>query len=81
MVQVCEEAEEGADAMPLLRVVVLDGVYNHARAMFRGLRRRLPAAHVPPHVALHPTTLSVYHRATQSYASASGERSPHPCLR
>ncbi|EOD29857.1 hypothetical protein EMIHUDRAFT_468479, partial [Emiliania huxleyi CCMP1516] len=66
------EAEGEAEASrPLMRVVVLDGVYNHARSMFRALRRRLPPAHVPPHVALHPTSLSVYQRAAKRYASAS----------
>jgi DTW domain-containing protein YfiP len=50
-------------ARPTVRVLVLDGVYAHARAMFRALRRRLAPALLPPHVALHPTTLSVYHRA------------------
>ena len=35
------EAEGEAEASrPLMRVVVLDGVYNHARSMFRALRRR-----------------------------------------
>lgn len=60
--------------LPLLRVLLLDGVYNHARGMLRALHRRLPASHVPPHVALHPTTLSVYHRAAgKSYAASSAE--------
>ena len=56
---------------PLLRVIVLDGVYAHARSMFRHIRKELPAEHVPRHVALHPNTLSVYHRAQQSYARDS----------
>jgi DTW domain-containing protein YfiP len=60
-----------APTLPLLRVVVLDGVYNDARALLRTIRRRLPAAHVPPHVALHPDTLSVYHRS-KSYSVTSG---------
>mmetsp|Transcript_33034 Transcript_33034/g.106852 ORF Transcript_33034/g.106852 Transcript_33034/m.106852 type:complete len:214 (-) Transcript_33034:166-807(-) len=63
-----------AGDLPMLRVVLLDGVYNDARALLRTLRRRLPAAHVPPHVALHPDTLSIYHRASgKSYAAASAE--------
>ena len=57
---------------PVLRVLVLDGVYNHARLMARTLRRRLPAAIIPREVALHPTTLSVYHRAQKSYGASSG---------
>lgn len=57
--------------LPLLRVVVLDGVYPQARNMFRAMRTRLPPSHVPPHVALHPRTLSVYHRATKNFGRAS----------
>lgn len=57
--------------VPLLRVVVLDGVYRHARNMYKALRTRLTPAHVPPHVALHPKTLSVYHRATKNFGAAS----------
>lgn len=60
-----------APTAPLLRVLVLDGVYGHARSMFRHMRKELPRAHMPQHVALHPSTLSVYHRAQQSYARDS----------
>ena len=64
------DVEPAADGgWPLLRVVVLDGVYAHARGMFRSLRKRSP--NCPPHVALHPSTLSVYHRATKGYARDS----------
>ena len=60
--------------LPLLRVVVLDGVYNDARTMFRHFCKRLQPAQQVRHVALHPKTLSVYHRAKGNYgkASASG---------
>ena len=57
--------------LPTLRVVVLDGVYSHARLMFRTMKRRFPPEMMPPHVALHPTTVSVYHRAQKNYAQAS----------
>jgi DTW domain-containing protein YfiP/broad specificity phosphatase PhoE len=60
-----------SSALPVLRVVGLDGVYNHARNMFSAMKKRL--TNNPPFVALHPTTLSVYHRATQNYASASAK--------
>lgn len=63
--------EHSDERRPLLRVVVLDGTYANARSMFRHVRKELPAAHVPLHVALHPSTLSVYHRAQQSYARDS----------
>jgi DTW domain-containing protein YfiP len=67
-----EEAETttARGDLPWLRVVVLDGVYRHARTMFRHLAK-LRAGRPPPHVALHPTTLSVYSRAQHGYAAAS----------
>ena len=57
---------------PTLRVLVLDGVYRDARAMFRAVRKRAEAqGRVPtPHVALHPSTLSVYHRAQHGYGDS-----------
>ena len=62
-------------SLPTLRVVVLDGVYNHASSMFRALTdpTRLPPSVIPPAVALHPKTLSVYHRATKGYGSSSAK--------
>ena len=61
---------DASGARPLLRVVVLDAVYRHARTMFRHLQRTRCS---PPlqHVALHPKTLSVYSRAQHGYAQAS----------
>ena len=55
---------------PVLRVVVLDAVYRHARTMFRHLSKLQGDAPVR-HVALHPKTLSVYSRAQHGYAQAS----------
>ena len=70
-------AAAGAATWPLMRVVVLDAVYRHARTMFRHLlRSREPAAsgrRPCQHVALHPTTLSVYSRAQHGYAQASAQ--------
>ena len=59
--------------LPTLRVVVLDGVYSQARSMFKTIKKRFIAdsVPVPPHVALHPKTLSVYHRAQKNYAQSS----------
>jgi len=61
--------------LPTLRVIVLDGVYSQARSMFKTIKRRFPTSSVPipvpPHVALHPKTLSVYHRALKNYAQSS----------
>jgi len=67
--------DDGLDR-PLLRVLVLDGVYKDARHMFRKLRKRATAAGRAPtqHVALHPSTVSVYHRAAHGYAQASASR-------
>ena len=55
---------------PLLRIVVIDAVYNRARRMFNRLRQ-LHADRPIPNVALHPTTLSVYHRAQANYRDAA----------
>ena len=58
---------------PVLRVVVLDAVYRHARTMFRHIVKQRADANKQPlqHVALHPKTLSVYSRAQHGYAQAS----------
>ncbi len=64
-----------------LRVIVLDGVYSQARAMFRAIKRRFPQSIVPPYIALHPDTLSVYHRAQKNYSQSSAitvEKSSDP---
>ena len=56
----------------MLRVVVLDAVYRHARTMFRHLNKMVTSPSQPlQHVALHPKTLSVYSRAQNGYAQAS----------
>lgn len=70
----CSAALSAASAsLPLLRVVVLDAVYRSARMMFRHLCKLRQQQDLPPlqHVALHPTTLSVYSRAQHGYAEAS----------
>ena len=71
-----EEANDDACASVstrrLVRVVVLDGVYTHARLMFRTLTAALAADGVRiAHVALHPHSLSLYHRAQKRYSTAS----------
>lgn len=64
------EVSAAAAAAPL-RVVVLDGTYNQASHMLKAMRKRLPAELMPPAVALHPTTVSVFHRARNGYGAAS----------
>ena len=68
-----ENDQNDVSNLPTLRVVVLDGVYSQARSMFKTIKRRFAAGSVPipPHVALHPKTLSVYHRAQKNYAQSS----------
>lgn len=59
---------------PVLRVVVLDGVFSHARTMFKTMRQRLSDRNLfPKFVALHPDTLSIYHRAQKNYGNASAQ--------
>ena len=64
-----DDDDDVGDRTPMLRVVVLDGVYSHARTMFKTMRQRLSS--FPKFVALHPDTVSVYHRAQKSYGAAS----------
>ena len=67
------EAVSDIAELPVLRVVVLDGVYSQARSMFKTVKKRFVASglQIPHHVALHPKTLSVYHRAQKNYAQSS----------
>mmetsp|Transcript_18341 Transcript_18341/g.39955 ORF Transcript_18341/g.39955 Transcript_18341/m.39955 type:complete len:322 (+) Transcript_18341:50-1015(+) len=67
------EAVSDIAKLPTLRVVVLDGVYSQARSMFKTIKKRFAASglQIPHHVALHPKTLSVYHRAQKNYAQSS----------
>ena len=57
-------------SLPLLQVIVLDGTYTQARNMFTSLRKRWGIEHMPPAVALDPTSTSVFHRAQKSYGKA-----------
>lgn len=63
------DAPASLSLLPTLRVIVLDGVYSNARNMFKTMRKKLTC--FPPFVALHPETLSVYHRALKSYGASS----------
>ena len=62
------EVEEG---LPILRVIVLDGVYAHARNMYKTMKKQILKQQPLKTVALHPDTVSVYHRAQKSYAASS----------
>ena len=54
---------------PLLRVIALDGTYSNAKHMHKTLRKRL-GDHAPQHVALHPTTMSIFRRAQKHYGAS-----------
>ena len=56
---------------PYLRVVILDGSYNHANNMHKCMTKRLPLNLMPLSVALHPTTKSIFHRSLKSYSKNS----------
>ena len=62
-----------ASCRPVMKVVVLDAVYRHARTMFRQLVRTRRGGAPLQHVALHPKTLSVYSRAQHGYAQSSAQ--------
>lgn len=69
---VSSSTSNSSTQLPVLRVVVLDGVYSHARLMFRTMKRRF-TTFMPPHIALHPRTVSIYHRAQKNYHVANYE--------
>ncbi|GMH69929.1 hypothetical protein TrLO_g14437 [Triparma laevis f. longispina] len=69
-----KQKSSSPQTQPLLRVVVLDGVYQHARHMFKYLKTHLHPDVFPPFVALKPEDISVYHRAQKKYGESDRER-------
>lgn len=63
---------ESACTDPFLRAVILDGTYSNAKHMYKALKKRL-GDHAPRTVALHPATVSVFHRAQKRYGAAVSE--------
>lgn len=57
---------------PRLRVIALDGTYSNAKHMAKALKKRL-GPDAPKQVALHPTTMSVFHRAQKQYGAVAAK--------
>ena len=57
----------------LLRIVALDGTYKNAKNMHKTIRRRLDDEKehaMPACIALHPKSVSQFHRAKKNYGAA-----------
>ena len=68
-----EVEEEGYDE--ILRIVALDGTYKNAKNMYKSISRRLGDGGrniiaTPPCIALHPKSVSQFHRAKKNYGAA-----------
>eukprot|EP00956_Cyclotella_meneghiniana_P001587 scaffold1793_cov19-Cyclotella_meneghiniana.AAC.2 len=64
--------EEGKDQKQILRIVALDGTYKNAKNMHKTIRRRLDEEDhmMPACIALHPKSVSQFHRAKKNYGAA-----------
>ena len=56
----------------IIRVVALDGTYKNAKNMHKTIRRRLDEEEhtMPVCIALHPKSVSQFHRAKKNYGAA-----------
>ena len=56
----------------ILRIVALDGTYKNAKNMHKTIRRRLHEEDhmMPSCIALHPKSVSQFHRAKKNYGTA-----------
>lgn len=63
---------EGKDQKQILRIVALDGTYKNAKNMHKTIRRRLDEEDhmMPACIALHPKSVSQFHRAKKNYGAA-----------
>ena len=66
------EAEK--EQKQILRIVALDGTYKNAKNMHKTIRRRLDEEDhnimMPACIALHPKSVSQFHRAKKNYGAA-----------
>ena len=77
------------DEEKLLRIVAIDGTYKMAKNMHKTIRRRLEEGgqKMPACIALHPKSVSQFHRAKKNYGDAikdnlsSNERLDEKALR
>ncbi len=64
--------EAGKEEQQILRIVALDGTYKNAKNMHKTIRRRLDEEDhtMPACIALHPKSVSQFHRAKKNYGAA-----------
>jgi DTW domain-containing protein YfiP len=67
-----DDEEETTDA--IIRIVALDGTYKNAKNMYKTIRQRLgekgAQQDMPSCIALHPKSVSKFHRAKKNYGTA-----------
>ena len=66
-----DDEEETTNA--IIRIVALDGTYKNAKNMYKTIRQRLggkEAQQDMPCIALHPKSVSKFHRAKKNYGTA-----------
>jgi hypothetical protein len=67
-----DEQEETTNA--IIRIVALDGTYKNAKNMYKTIRQRLGGKgtqkDMPSCIALHPKSVSKFHRAKKNYGTA-----------
>jgi len=66
--------EVGKEQKQSLRIIALDGTYKNAKNMHKTIRRRLDEEDhnimMPACIALHPKSVSQFHRAKKNYGAA-----------
>lgn len=76
--------EEGEDKQEettnaIIRIVALDGTYKNAKNMYKTIRQRLGGKgtqqDMPSCIALHPKSVSKFHRAQKNYGTAIQDNS------
>ncbi|KAL7459858.1 hypothetical protein ACHAWC_011864 [Mediolabrus comicus] len=74
-----QDTEEGDDdeetTNAIIRIVALDGTYKNAKNMYKTIRQRLGGKgtqkdDMPSCIALHPKSVSKFHRAQKNYGTA-----------
>jgi hypothetical protein len=73
-----QDTEEGEDkegtSNAIIRIVALDGTYKNAKNMYKTIRQRLGGKgtqkDMPSCIALHPKSVSKFHRAKKNYGTA-----------
>ena len=69
-----DDEQEGTTNKSIIRIVALDGTYKNAKNMYKTIRQRLrekgEQQDMPSCIALHPKSVSKFHRAKKNYGTA-----------